>query len=68
LRFILMLLAWGMLALLLKAVAANDKPAAVRGVTVLDLAGGLMAVAGCVGCYPLWPFVLMLLAVPALIA
>jgi hypothetical protein len=68
LRAILLVLAACTVATALKAAVAPERPAAGRGLTVLDILVLLTVLPGCVGCYPLWPVVLALLAAPLFLA
>jgi hypothetical protein len=61
-RLPLLLLTWFAVSSGLTTAANGGVPPARRHFSVLDLAGSLMIFAGCVGCYPLWPGLLVLLA------
>jgi hypothetical protein len=67
LRFLLLLVAGLMLIQVFRAAARREKPPAATGPTVLDVAALVLCFSGCLGCYPVWPVILLLLACPLLV-
>jgi hypothetical protein len=61
-RTLLLLLAWYTVLAACKAVTREEMTAAPTGLNALDHASALLIVPGCVGCYPVWPVVVLLLS------
>jgi hypothetical protein len=68
LRLPLLLLAWLAVSSEFKTAASRGGPPVRPRFSALDFGGSLLICVGCFGCYPLWPFVLGLLAVPLVMA
>jgi hypothetical protein len=68
LRLPLLLFAWLAVSSEFKTVAGPQGIPVKPRFSVLDFAGSLIIFVGCFGCYPVWPFVLGLLAVPLVFA
>lgn len=58
LRSIVLVLAWAMVATVLRAAARKEKPTAGTGFSFAETLTVLLLVPGCVGCFPAWPIVL----------
>ncbi len=67
LRCVLLLLAAWTVVAAFKAAAGQERSAARRGLTVLEILVILTLLPGCVGCYSVWPAVLLTLAAPLLL-
>jgi hypothetical protein len=68
LRLPLLLLAWLAVSSEFKTAANKGDPPARQRFNVLDFGGTLFIFIGCIGLYPVWPFVLGLLTVPFVMA
>jgi hypothetical protein len=62
LRLLLLLFAWAFVVSWIRAATTNGKPAAKPGLTVVEGVSVLSIFLGCMGCYPVWPAVLLLMA------
>jgi hypothetical protein len=62
LRFVLLLFAWAVLVSGFRAALTIEKPAAKPGLKVWEGVSVLPIFLGCMGCYPMWPAVLLLMA------
>jgi hypothetical protein len=62
LRLVLLLFAWVIVVTVFRAALRKEKPTAAGGVTILEAASALTIFLGCMGCYPVWPVVLLLTA------
>jgi hypothetical protein len=62
LRFVLLLFAWAFVVSWFRAAATKERPAVKPGLTVLEGVSVLSIFLGCMGCYPVWPAVLLLMA------
>jgi hypothetical protein len=60
-RLIVLLLAWAALAIDFKAEASKVPTAHPRAISAAGVVGGFLIFPGCVGCYPIWPAILLLL-------
>jgi hypothetical protein len=61
LRLILLLLAWAALAMDFKAQVSKVKTRDPRATSTAGMVGGFLIFPGCMGCYPIWPAILLLL-------
>jgi hypothetical protein len=64
LRLPLLLLAWLAVSSEFKTAASKGGPPIKPRFSLFDFVGSLIIFVGCIGCYPIWPFVLALLAIP----
>jgi hypothetical protein len=62
LRFLLLIVAWAFVVSGFRAAVAKEKLSAKSGITVAEGIGALSIFLGCMGGYPLWPVVLLLMA------
>jgi hypothetical protein len=66
LRFLLLLIAWITVVSTFRAVTGKERP---RGrINVIEGASAISIFLGCVGCYPVWPLVLLLAALLLVVA